>query len=198
MNEPTSEERLDALRQRDDAPVTRREARLRRGLPLRSKVLLGSLSGVGFTASALAMGPVFADATDVEAADAGADVTPESTTTAPPHTEAPTTTAPTIEVRPNYVYVDENGEPLSEAEVAARLAAIDQALAEAGTTTTEAPSSPATTLPAAASSSTTAAPVPAPAPSTTAAPAVPAPPPAPVPTTEAPSPQPPPPQGGRS
>ena len=98
--------RLEELYARGDAPVTRREARLRRGLPLRSKVALTGLSGVGFTASALAMGPVWIDGDAEDEVETQGVAVAESAVPSVPPTAPP---SPEVSVVPNVVYVDENG-----------------------------------------------------------------------------------------
>lgn len=148
----------------------------------RSRVVVGSLSGVTFVATAAAMGPVLVNA-DTNAVSAEASPT-SGTPNAVPDLDVPVTTTPDIEVVSNYIYVDENGDPLSEQEVAdLRTAPIEQT-----PTPTVAPApvaAPVVTAPAATPAPTatpaTAAPATAaPAPATAAAPITTAPPPPPT------------------
>ena len=129
--------------------ITRREVRLRRGLPSGSRLAIGGLSGVGFVATAMAMGPVVIN-TDQVAAEA-ASATSSAEPTSPDGSAMADNAEPEVAVIANYIYVDADGNPLSEEEAAARLAAIDQATeAAAASDTTVDPSvvDDSTTVPA--------------------------------------------------
>ena len=84
----------------------------------RSRLLVGTISSAGFVATAAAMGPVFVETENpIAAGDGPSDETSTQDLAA---AALPAETAPpAVEVIQNYVYVDEEGNPLSEAEVAA-------------------------------------------------------------------------------
>ncbi|NOX30321.1 MAG: hypothetical protein GXP35_09785 [Actinobacteria bacterium] len=85
----------------------------------RARLVVGTISGVGFVATIAAMGPIVTDS-DGEVVEATGTIDPaaKAANTAASGSFADAQ-APVVDVISNYIYVDANGDPLSEAEVAA-------------------------------------------------------------------------------
>ena len=156
-----------------------------------ARVVVGVLACAGFAGIAASMGPLVLRP---EGSVALSAPVVDLATTSSPVSAAPLA-APAVTIVPNYVYVDANGNPLSQDQVAALLTpttaapivTVPAASADPAPAATAAPAPPPTAAPA-----TTAAPAPPPTavPATTVAPATtaaPAPPPtaAPAPPTTA-------------
>ncbi len=139
-----------------------------------ARVVVGVLAGAGFAGIAASMGPLVLRP---EGSVALSAPVVDLATTSSPVSAAPLA-APAVTIVPNYVYVDANGNPLSQDQVAALLTPttaapivpVPAASADPAPAATAAPAPAATAAPA-----TTAAPAPAAtaAPATTAAPAPP-------------------------
>ncbi len=166
----------------DGTSGSRRQIRLARRLPNKTRVTIGSLSGVGFVATGLAMGPLLVEPESTEVVTSGGDGDADVELNGLAMASSPSgTVEPRVVVHTNYIYVDAEGRPLSETEAAAALAQLNSSSPGSADTQPEqqAVPSPETTAPAPPSPTgapAPAAPEPAAAPAPTAAPAPAAPP----------------------